>query len=131
AILGLCEGPRAFCAYRGDTRVLHQVDLIVEPGQTVALVGPTGAGKSSIVNLVAHFYEITEGAVLVDGIDVRDVTQHSLRRQMGLVSQDPFLFAGTIADNIRFGRQEVDESAVVEAARLAAAHAVIATVSLA
>src|SRR5262249_57226895 len=76
-------------AYRGDTRVLHHVDLVVEPGQLVALVGPTGAGKSSIVNLIARFYEATEGAVLVDGVDVRDVTQHSLRRQMGLVSQDP------------------------------------------
>jgi ABC-type multidrug transport system fused ATPase/permease subunit len=113
-------------AYRGDTRVLHQVDLVVEPGQTVALVGPTGAGKSSIVNLVARFYEANEGAVLVDGIDVRDVTQHSLRRQMGLVSQDPFLFAGTIADNIRFGRQDAADSAVVEAARLANAHEFIA-----
>jgi ABC-type multidrug transport system fused ATPase/permease subunit len=113
-------------AYRGDTRVLHQVDLAIEPGQTVALVGPTGAGKSSIVNLVARFYEANEGAVLIDGIDVRDVTQRSLRRQMGLVSQDPFLFAGTIADNIRFGRQDVADSAVVEAARLANAHEFIA-----
>jgi len=113
-------------AYRGDARVLHRVDLVVEPGQTVALVGPTGAGKSSIVNLIARFYETSEGAVLVDGIDVRDVTQHSLRRQMGMVSQDPFLFAGTIADNIRFGRQDLADSAVEEAARLANAHEFIA-----
>jgi ABC-type multidrug transport system fused ATPase/permease subunit len=125
-IQGRVELRQVSFAYRGDTRVLHQVDLVVEPGQTVALVGPTGAGKSSIVNLVARFYEASAGAVLVDGIDVRDVAQHSLRRQMGLVSQDPFLFAGTIADNIRFGRQDVAESAVVEAARLANAHEFIA-----
>ncbi len=125
-ISGRVELRQVSFAYRGDTHVLHQVDLVVEPGQTIALVGPTGAGKSSIVNLIARFYEATEGAVLVDGIDVREVTQHSLRRQMGLVSQDPFLFAGTIADNIRFGRQDVDESAVVEAARLANAHEFIA-----
>jgi ABC-type multidrug transport system fused ATPase/permease subunit len=113
-------------AYRGDARVLHAVNLTIEPGQTVALVGPTGAGKSSIVNLIARFYEASEGMVLIDGIDVRDVTQHSLRRQMGLVSQDPFLFAGTIADNIRFGRQDVSDDAVEEAARLANAHDFIA-----
>jgi ATP-binding cassette, subfamily B, multidrug efflux pump len=106
--------------------VLRDVNLLIEPGQTVALVGPTGAGKSSIVNLVARFYEVTEGAVLVDGTDVRQVTQASLRRQMGLVSQDPFLFAGTIADNIRFGRPEATDEAVAEAARLANAHEFIA-----
>ena len=107
-------------AYRGETRVLHDVNLAIEPGQTVALVGPTGAGKTSIANLIARFYEVTDGAVLIDGIDVRDVTQRSLRRQMGLVPQDPFLFSGTIADNIRFGRPEAED--VVEAARLANAH---------
>jgi ATP-binding cassette, subfamily B, multidrug efflux pump len=102
--------------------VLKNVNLLIHPGQTVALVGPTGAGKSSIVNLVARFYEVSAGAVLIDGVDVRDVTQASLRRQMGLVSQDPFLFAGTIADNIRFGRPDADDAAVAEAARLANAH---------
>lgn len=109
-------------AYRGDTRVLHSVDLLVDAGQTVALVGPTGAGKTSIANLVARLYEVTEGAVLIDGIDVRDVTQRSLRRQMGLVPQDPFLFSGTIADNVRFARPEAIDDAVEEAARLANAH---------
>ena len=74
--------------------------------KTVALVGPTGAGKTSIANLVARFYEVTDGAVLIDGIDVREVTQQSLRAQMGLVPQDPFLFSGTIADNIRYGRPD-------------------------
>jgi ABC-type multidrug transport system fused ATPase/permease subunit len=102
--------------------VLRDVSLLVQPGQTVALVGPTGAGKSSIINLIARFYEATAGAVLIDGIDVRDVTQRSLRAQMGLVSQDPFLFSGTIADNIRFGQREVTDAALEEAARMANAH---------
>jgi ABC-type multidrug transport system fused ATPase/permease subunit len=109
-------------SYRGDTRVLHDVDLLVEPGQTVALVGPTGAGKTSIANLIARFYEVTEGAVEIDGVDVRFITQRSLRGQMGLVPQDPFLFAGTIADNVRFGRPGVGDGEVEEAARLANAH---------
>ena len=108
--------------YRGDELVLHDVNLTVEPGQTVALVGPTGAGKTSIANLIARFYDVTEGAVLIDGIDVRRVTQRSLRRQMGLVSQDPFLFSGTIAGNIRFGRPDAPDSAVERAARLSNAH---------
>ena len=113
-------------AYRGDERVLHHVNLAAEPGQTVALVGPTGAGKTSIANLIARFYDVTEGAVRIDGLDVQQVTQHSLRSQMGLVPQDPFLFSGTIADNVRFGRPEVSERALEEAARLANAHDFIA-----
>ncbi len=120
------EGKIELCdvsfSYRGDTRVLHNVDLLVAPGQTVALVGPTGAGKTSIANLIARFYEVTEGAVAIDGVDLRAVTQRSLRRQMGLVPQDPFLFSGTIADNIRFGRPEASDVEVEEAARLANAH---------
>jgi ABC-type multidrug transport system fused ATPase/permease subunit len=108
-------------SYRGDVRVLHDIDLEIEAGQTVALVGPTGAGKTSIANLVARLYDVTEGAVLIDGIDVRDVTQRSLRRQMGLVPQDPFLFEGTIADNICFGRPPAPGGpAAVEAAEAAA-----------
>ena len=106
----------------GAARVLHDVNLTVEPGSMLALVGQTGAGKTSIANLIARFYDVTEGAVLIDGIDVRDVTQQSLRRQMGLVSQEPFLFAGTVADNIRFGRPDVPDSTVEAAARQANAH---------
>jgi len=113
-------------SYRGDTRVLHDVNLVIESGQTVGLVGPTGAGKTSIANLVARLYDATEGQVLIDGIDVRDVTQRSLRRQMGLVPQEPFLFSGTIADNIRFGHLEASLEAVADAARLANAHEFIA-----
>lgn len=99
--------------------VLHQVNLRIEPGQTVAFVGPTGAGKTTIANLIPRFYEVTSGAVLIDGLDVRSVTQRSLHRQMGLVPQDPFLFAGTIAENIRFGRLDASDQQVQEAARLA------------
>jgi ABC-type multidrug transport system fused ATPase/permease subunit len=110
-------------AYRPDTPLaLQEVNLTIEPGQTVALVGPTGAGKTSIANLIARFYEVTSGAVLIDGLDVREVTQQSLRRQTGLVPQDPFLFSGTILDNIRFGRPEASLEAVEEAARLSNAH---------
>jgi ABC-type multidrug transport system fused ATPase/permease subunit len=109
-------------SYRDDTPVLHDVNLTIEPGQTVALVGPTGAGKTSIANLIARLYDVSEGAVLIDGIDVRQVMQRSLRRQMGLVPQDPFLFSGTIADNIRFGRPGASDESVEEAARLANAH---------
>jgi len=88
----------------------------------VALVGPTGAGKSSIANLVARFYDVTAGVVEIDGVDVRTVTQESLRSQMGLVPQDPFLFHGTISDNIRFGRPDASDEAVESAARSANAH---------
>lgn len=109
-------------AYRGETRVLHGVDLAIAPGQTVALVGPTGAGKTSIANLIARFYDVTEGAVTIDGHDVREVSQESLRRQFGLVPQDPFLFSGTVADNIRYGRPDATQEAVETAARLANAH---------
>ncbi|MBI3943406.1 MAG: ABC transporter ATP-binding protein [Chloroflexi bacterium] len=106
-------------AYRDGPQVLHNVNLVVEPGQVIALVGPTGAGKSSIANLVARFYDVVDGEVLIDGIDVRSVTQKSLRQQMALVPQDPILFSGTIADNIRFGRPGASEDEIIAAARLA------------
>ena len=109
-------------AYRGTHTVLHNVDLHIAAGQTIALVGPTGAGKTSIATLIARFYEVTEGSVRIDGVDVRSVNQPSLRRQMGLVPQDPFLFAGAIADNIRFGCPEASDEAVIAAARAANAH---------
>jgi ABC-type multidrug transport system fused ATPase/permease subunit len=119
AIRGRVELRDVGFAYRSAEPVLRDVNLTIEPGETVALVGPTGAGKTSISNLIARFYDVTEGAVLVDGIDVRDVAQRSLRRQMGIVPQDPYLFSGTIADNIRFGEPEASDEAVREAARMA------------
>jgi ABC-type multidrug transport system fused ATPase/permease subunit len=113
--------------YRADTpEILHQINLTIRAGQTVALVGPTGAGKTSIANLVARMYDVSAGAVRIDGVDVRDVTQQSLRRQTGIVPQDPFLFTGTIADNIRFGRADATDAEMIAAAQLANAHAFIA-----
>lgn len=106
--------------YREDTpEVLHDVSLSIPAGKTLALVGPTGAGKTSIANLIARFYDVTSGVVRIDGIDVRTVTQRSLRAQTGLVPQDPFLFSGTIADNIRFAKNDASDEEMVSAARLA------------
>ncbi len=121
-IRGRIELDRVHFSYTPETEVLHDVSLVIEPGQMVALVGPTGAGKSSIANLVGRYYDVTGGAVCIDGIDVRTVTQQSLRRQMGLVSQEPFLFPGTVADNIRFGRPDADMRDVESAARMSNAH---------
>jgi ATP-binding cassette subfamily B protein/subfamily B ATP-binding cassette protein MsbA len=102
--------------------VLLNIDIHAQPGQTIALVGPTGAGKSTIVRLISRFYEVDSGRVLVDGIDVRDVTRPSLRSQMGIVLQEPFLFAGTLMDNIRYGRLEATDAEVFEAAKAVGAH---------
>jgi ABC-type multidrug transport system fused ATPase/permease subunit len=102
--------------------ILREVELHIAPGQTVALVGPTGAGKTTIANLIARFYDVSDGQVMIDGRDVCQVTQASLRRQFGLVPQDPFLFAGSIADNIRFGRPDAPLAEVIAAAKLANAH---------
>jgi ABC-type multidrug transport system fused ATPase/permease subunit len=127
AVAGRVELEQVSFRYReGTPEVLHQVSLKVEPGQTVALVGPTGAGKTTIARLVARFYEATQGAVRIDGIDVREVTQASLRRQVTTVSQDPFLFSRSIADNIRYGRPEAGIDEVEQAARMANAHDFIA-----
>jgi ATP-binding cassette, subfamily B, multidrug efflux pump len=108
--------------YRDNTPVLRNINLVIEPGQTVALVGPTGAGKTTVANLIARFYDVSDGAVLIDGINVTTVTQASLRRQMGLVPQDPFLFSGSIRDNVRFGRLAATDAEVEAAARSANAH---------
>ncbi len=108
--------------YKPGEEVLHDITLEALPGQTIALVGPTGAGKSSIVNLLMRFYDVWDGAVRIDGIDVRQVTQSSLRRQMGIVLQDTFLFSGTVADNIRYGRLDATDEEVEAAARLVNAH---------
>jgi ATP-binding cassette subfamily B protein len=96
---------------------LRDVDLRIAPGETVALVGETGAGKSTFAKLVARFYDPTQGAVRVDGHDVRSVTGHSLRSQMGMVPQEGFLFSGTVRDNLAFGRLDATEAQLRDAAR--------------
>lgn len=106
--------------------ILHDIHLHIQAGQTVALVGPTGAGKTTLANLMARFYDVSAGHVLIDGYDVRSVQQAALRCQFGLVPQDPFLFAGSIADNIRFGQPDVSIEDVMNAAALANAHDFIA-----
>ncbi|MBI4757855.1 MAG: ABC transporter ATP-binding protein [Chloroflexi bacterium] len=124
-IRGRVEFRNVGLAYREGEPVLRGINLVAEAGQTVALVGPTGAGKTSIANLIGRFYDVTEGQVLVDGHDVREVSLASLRSQMGIVPQDSFLFSGTIADNIRYGRLEATEEEVVQAAKLVNAHGFI------
>jgi ABC-type multidrug transport system fused ATPase/permease subunit len=114
-------------AYKpGAPNVLHDVNLQIEPGMIVALVGPTGAGKTSIASLILRLYDVTEGVIRIDGIDIRSVPQLSLRAQTGVVSQDSFLFAGTVADNLRFARPEATLEQVMAAARTANAHEFIA-----
>jgi ABC-type multidrug transport system fused ATPase/permease subunit len=125
-IVGRIELADVSFAYRDETYVLHNLNLLIEPGQTIALVGPTGAGKSSIANLIARLYDVTQGALLIDGTDVRVVAQRSLRRQTGIVPQEPILFSGTIADNICFGHLDATASEIEDAARLANAHEFIA-----
>lgn len=108
--------------YNPGEPVLKGISLEAEPGQTVAIVGPTGAGKTTIINLLPRFWDVTKGRVLVDGRDVRDVTRSSLRDQMGIVLQDTFLFSDTVMDNIRYGRPHASDEEVIEAAKLARAH---------
>jgi ABC-type multidrug transport system fused ATPase/permease subunit len=118
--LGQIEGDVRFeqvsFGYKPDVLALREVDLHISAGETVALVGATGAGKSTIAKLVARFYDPTSGAVLVDGRDLREVSSHSLRSQMGIVPQEAFLFAGSVAENIAFGRPEADLESIEAAA---------------
>jgi ABC-type multidrug transport system fused ATPase/permease subunit len=108
--------------YGDGPEVLHGIDLDVPAGTTVALVGHTGAGKSTIAKLLARFYDPREGRITIDDVDLRDVTQASLRRQLGVVPQEGFLFAGTVRDNIAFGRTDADPAAVAAAAKAVGAH---------
>ena len=109
-------------SYDAETPVLEDVSLNVEPGMTVALVGHTGAGKSTIINLLTRFYDVTNGSIMIDGTDVRDVTMQSLRRQIAIVLQEPFLYSGSISDNIRFGKLQANDEDILAVAKAVGAH---------
>ena len=111
-------------AYDGDEEapVLKAIDFVAEPGETVAVLGATGSGKSSLIHLIPRFYDVSDGRITIDGVDVRDLDQGALHRRIGVALQEPILFSGTIRDNIRYGRPDADAAAVVAAAKLAQAH---------
>lgn len=109
-------------SYDGEINILEHMDLHVRAGESIALVGPTGAGKTTVVNLISRFYNVTGGAVTLDGHDVSRVTLHSLRSQMGIMLQDSFIFSGTILDNIRYGRLDATDEEIIAAAKTVRAH---------
>ncbi|MHB8600714.1 MAG: ABC transporter ATP-binding protein [Ktedonobacteraceae bacterium] len=124
-IAGTVEFRDVTFGYLENLPVLRDFNLRLEAGQTFAIVGPTGAGKSTIAGLIARFYDIQEGAILIDGHDIRDVTQHSLRSQIGIVPQEPFLFTGAIRDNIRYGRLDATNDEIITAAQAVGVHELI------
>lgn len=109
-------------SYDGDTKVLNHVSFQIRPGETIALVGPTGAGKTTIVNLISRFYDIQEGTIYIDDHDLKKVSIESLREQMGVMTQDNFLFSGTIKDNIRYGKLDATDDEIIAAAKAVNAH---------
>ena len=121
-IVGRVELENVTFAYEEGQNVLENVSFKVEPGDTIALVGPTGAGKTTIVNLLSRFYNATDGKVKIDDYDVQKVTLESLRKQMGVMLQDTFIFSGTIMDNIRYGKLDATDEEVIEAAKAVRAH---------
>ena len=128
-IVGHVEYNDVSFAYGEDEYVLHNIYLTAESGQTVAIVGPTGAGKSTIVSLLARLYNLEEGAITIDGYDINNVTLESLRSQMGIVLQDSFLFSGTIMENIKYGNTDATEEKVIQAAEAVSAHRFISQLS--
>lgn len=109
----------------GETKVLENVSFQIEPGETIALVGPTGAGKTTIVNLISRFYDIKKGRILIDGYDIKKVSMESLRRQMGVMTQENFIFQGTVKENILYGNMDASDEEVIAAAKAVNAHGFI------
>lgn len=124
-IKGLVEFDNVSHEYEDGVPVLKGVSFTAQPGQTFAIVGPTGAGKTTIINLLPRFYDVTEGSVKIDGVDVRDVKAESIRRQVGIVLQDTFLFSASVMDNVRFGRPDATDEEVMAAIKLANADSFI------
>lgn len=129
-VVGKIDFEHVSFQYRQDTPiVLDDISLTIPPRKMVAIVGPTGAGKTTVANLVARFYDVTEGAVLLDEIDLRKIRQRSLRQFVRIVSQDPFLFSRTIEENIRYGKPDASEDEVIHAAKMANAHGFISNLA--
>lgn len=122
AVKGNIQFDHVAFAYNPETEVLHNINFKVNAGETVAIAGPTGAGKSSMTSLIARFYDVTGGRILIDGYDIASVSQESLRKQISIVPQDPYLFSGSLGDNIKYGRLDASQKEVEEAAKAAGAH---------
>jgi ATP-binding cassette, subfamily B, multidrug efflux pump len=121
-IKGRVEFDNVTFSYEREEKILDQIQFVANPGDTIALVGATGSGKTTIVNLISRFYDVNSGQVKIDDIDIKTVTIPSLRKQMGIMLQDPFIFSGTIMDNIRYGRLDATDEEVIEAAKAVQAH---------
>jgi ATP-binding cassette subfamily B protein len=121
-IEGKIDYNHIYFQYIEGREIIHDVDLHIEPGETIAFVGSTGAGKSTMVALVDRFYDVTKGSLTIDGYDVRKVTQDSLRKQIGVVLQDPYLFSGTVKENITYARSDFSDGKMIEAAKAVGAH---------
>ena len=121
-ITGKVEFKDVTFSYDDGHPILNKINFTANPGETFAIVGPTGAGKTTIVNLISRFYNVDSGEVLIDDIDISKVKIHSLRTQMGIMMQDSFIFSGTIMDNIRYGNMEASDEDVIRAAKTVCAH---------
>lgn len=128
-IKGKVEFKDVMFGYEDSERILESINFCVNPGETIALVGATGSGKTTIISLISRFYEVSSGRIEIDGVDINTVTIPSLRKQMGVMLQDPFIFSGTIMDNIRYGRLDATDEEVIAAAKAVQAHQFISGLS--
>ncbi len=122
SLRGKIEFKNVYFAYKDEDWVLKDVSFTINPGETVALVGATGAGKSSIINLISRFYDIQKGEILIDGVNIKDYDKYQLRRNIGVVLQDVFLFSGNIRDNIRLNNRDISEEEIIRVAKYVNAH---------